>query len=58
MGAFEEIAARAEASFGFRLFTVMRYLPASDEVERVHTTHAASYPTGGTSISTRSRRSV
>jgi GAF domain-containing protein len=47
MTPFDDIAARAKASFGFRLFTAMRYLAASDEVERVYTTDAASYPTGG-----------
>jgi len=44
---FDEIATRAKASFGFCLFTAMRYVPASDEVERVYTTDAAAYPVGG-----------
>jgi hypothetical protein len=44
---FETIAGRARASFGYRLFTAMRYLPAADEVERVYTTDAAAYPLGG-----------
>jgi hypothetical protein len=44
---FDDIAARAQASFGFRLFTAMRYFPATDEVERVYTTDPATYPIGG-----------
>lgn len=47
MEPFGEIAAQARAGFGFCLFTAMRYLPSSDEVERVYTTDAASYPVGG-----------
>lgn len=44
---FERIAEAARASFGYRLFTAMRYLRAADEVERVYTTDAAAYPLGG-----------
>jgi hypothetical protein len=47
MSSFDDIAAHAETSFGCRLFTAMRYLPATDEVERVYTTDAAAYPVGG-----------
>lgn len=47
MISFEDIARCAKTSFGFRLFTAMRYLPASDEVERVYTTDASAYPSGG-----------
>lgn len=46
-GPFERVAELARASFGYRLFTAMRYLPATDEVERVYTTDAAAYPPGG-----------
>jgi hypothetical protein len=44
---YARIGGLARASFGYRLFTAMRYLPAADEVERVYTTDAAAYPTGG-----------
>jgi GAF domain-containing protein len=44
---YEHIAALARASFGYRLFTAMRYLPAADAVERVYTTDVAAYPLGG-----------
>ena len=47
MGALDEIAARARATFGFHLFTAMRYLEQSGEVERVFTTDAAAYPIAG-----------
>ena len=47
MGTLDEIAARARASFGYRLFTAMRYLAESDEVERIFTTDAAAYPLAG-----------
>ena len=47
MGALDEIAARASATFGYRLFTAMRYLEESDEVERIFTTDAAAYPLAG-----------
>lgn len=42
--AVEETAARA---IGHRLFTVMRYDAARDEVERVHSSLPSAYPTGG-----------
>ena len=44
---FRRIDQLAQTSFGHRLFTVMRYLPATGEVERVYTTDAAAYPIGG-----------
>jgi GAF domain-containing protein len=44
---FDEIATLARARLGCRLFTAMRYLPASDEVERVYTSDPAAYPAGG-----------
>ena len=44
---YERIAELARSAFGARLFTAMRYLPATDEVERVYTTDAAAYPLGG-----------
>jgi hypothetical protein len=47
METLDEIAARARASFGYRLFTAMRYLEESDEVERIFTTDAAAYPLAG-----------
>ena len=47
MQVFDEIAARARSGPGYRLFTAMRYLPATDEVERVFSTDAVSYPPGG-----------
>jgi len=48
--AFERIAVEAQASFGYRLFTAMRYLPATAEVERVYTSDAAAYPIGGRKV--------
>jgi hypothetical protein len=48
--AFERIAADAQASFGYRLFTAMRYLRATAEVERVYTSDAVAYPIGGRKI--------
>jgi hypothetical protein len=47
---YERIAELARASFGYRLFTAMRYLPATDEVERVYTTDSAAYPPGGRKV--------
>jgi len=44
---YERIAAQARSSFGYRLFTAMRYRPATDEVERVYTSDPSSYPLGG-----------
>jgi hypothetical protein len=44
---FTRIDVLAQASFGHRLLTVMRYRPETDEVERVYTTDATSYPVGG-----------
>lgn len=37
----------AQAAFGHRLFTAMRYLQSTDEVERIYTTDPAAYPIGG-----------
>ena len=47
MRALDEIAARAAATFGYRLFTAMRYLEGSGEVERIFTTDATAYPLAG-----------
>jgi hypothetical protein len=44
---FGRIDELAQERFGHRLFTVMRYLPATMEVERVYTTDARAYPLGG-----------
>jgi len=44
---FTTIGQLAQERFGWKLFTVMRYLPASEEVERVHTSDAAAYPLSG-----------
>lgn len=44
---FERIAALARSSFGYGLFTAMRYRSAAGTVERVYTTDAAAYPIGG-----------
>jgi len=41
------IARLAQTSFGYRLFTAMRYLRTTDEIERVYTTDSAAYPVGG-----------
>lgn len=44
---FDRIAGLARASFGYRLFTAMRYRRETDEVERAFSTDPASYPVGG-----------
>ncbi|MBI3375440.1 MAG: GAF domain-containing protein [Betaproteobacteria bacterium] len=44
---FTAIGQLAQERFGWKLFTAMRYLPASAEVERVHTSDAAAYPLSG-----------
>jgi hypothetical protein len=44
---YDRIAGLARTSFGYRLFTAMRYLRSTDEVERVYTTDPAAYPVGG-----------
>ena len=44
---FTIIGQLAQERFGWKLFTVMRYLPESDEVERVHTSDAVAYPLSG-----------
>ena len=44
---FTALGRLAQESFGWRLFTAMRYLPESAEVERVHTSDAAAYPLSG-----------
>jgi hypothetical protein len=41
---FTAIGELAQERFGWKLFTVMRYLPDSGEVERVHSSDAAAYP--------------
>ena len=40
----EDIAA---ATIGHRLFTIMRFDPLHDEVERIHSSNPAAYPVGG-----------
>lgn len=47
---FTAIGRLAQERFGWKLFTVMRYLPDSGEVERVHTSDAAAYPLSGRKI--------
>jgi len=42
--ALDELSA---ATIGHRLFTVMRFDPERDEVERVHSSNPAAYPVGG-----------
>ena len=37
----------AQQRFGWRLYTAMRHLPASSEVERVYTSDPAAYPLAG-----------
>ena len=43
---FADIGAEAQRRFGWKLFTVMRYLE-SGEVERVHTSNPVAYPLAG-----------
>ncbi len=44
---FDEVARTAAELMGCALFTVMRFDPALDEVERLYTTDPATYPLGG-----------
>jgi hypothetical protein len=44
---YDRIAGLARTSFGYRLFTAMRYLRSTDEVERTYTTDPVAYPVGG-----------
>ena len=44
---FARIGELAAASFGWRLFTAMRYLPEQDAVERVYSSDPLAYPAGG-----------
>lgn len=44
---FERIGSLAQARFGWRLYTAMRYLCETQEVERVHTSDPAAYPLAG-----------
>lgn len=44
---FVTIGRRAQQRFGWTLFTAMRHLPDSAEVERVHTSDPVAYPLGG-----------
>ena len=41
------LAGVARETIGHRLFTVMRYDPARNEVERLHSSDPAAYPVGG-----------
>jgi GAF domain-containing protein len=45
--AYASIDALAQRAIGHRLFTVMRYLPATVEVERLYSSNPAAYPPGG-----------
>jgi hypothetical protein len=47
---FTAIGQLAQERFGWKLFTVMRYRPESEEVERVHSSDAAAYPLAGRKI--------
>lgn len=42
-----ELGAAAQQRFGWKLFTAMRYLQDSGEVERVHTSAPEAYPLSG-----------
>jgi GAF domain-containing protein len=44
---FRAVEALARRTVGFRLFTVMRNLDATAEVERLHSSDTAAYPVGG-----------
>lgn len=44
---FVSIGRLAQERFGWKLFTAMRYLPESGEVERAYTSDAAAYPISG-----------
>jgi hypothetical protein len=42
-----ELGVQAQRRFGWKLFTAMRYLPASREVQRVYTSDPQAYPLSG-----------
>jgi GAF domain-containing protein len=44
---FRAVEALARRTVGFRLFTLMRNLDATAEVERLHSSDIATYPVGG-----------
>lgn len=44
---FTAIGRLAQERIGWTLFTAMRYLPESEEVERVHTSDPVAYPLSG-----------
>jgi GAF domain-containing protein len=45
--AYAAVDGLAQRTIGHRLFTVMRYLPASVEVERLYSSNPTAYPPGG-----------
>ena len=45
--AYAAVDALAQRTIGHRLFTVMRYLPETVEVERLYSSNPADYPPGG-----------
>lgn len=44
---FEQVEAICLKLFGFKLFTVLRRLPESGEIERIYSSNARDYPVGG-----------
>jgi GAF domain-containing protein len=45
--AYAAVDALAQRAIGHKLFTVMRYLPATVEVERLYSSNVTAYPPGG-----------
>jgi GAF domain-containing protein len=45
--AYAAVDGLAQRAIGHRLFTVMRYLPATVEVERLYSSNPSAYPPGG-----------
>ena len=45
--AYAAVDGLAQRAIGHKLFTVMRYLPATVEVERLYSSNPAAYPPGG-----------
>lgn len=44
---YDAVGAFCAAHFGYKLLTILRYLPASKEIERVYSTNLDIYPRGG-----------
>lgn len=44
---FDCVRSVCDETFGFRLMTILRHLPASGEIARLYSSHPGAYPPGG-----------